>query len=118
MVAASLQARESWRRRRSPLSRLQFPRNRLAPRASCWLDVAVDRTPGPSAGMRACGEQVARRVRADIRFLRSAQLSTAAALRLRSFQTAILDRDAQRATRLLPRAKRKPATPWRPVSDG
>jgi hypothetical protein len=30
-------------------------------------------------------QQVARRVRADTRFLRSAQLSTAAALRLRSF---------------------------------
>jgi hypothetical protein len=62
---------------------------------------------GNDSGLPALGEapvgrargdqQVARRVRADTRFLRSAQLSTAAALRLRSFQTAILDRDPRRA---------------------
>jgi hypothetical protein len=44
-----------------------------------------------------------------------AQLSTAAALRLRSFQTAILDRDAPRACFL--QAKRKPATPSQPLFD-
>jgi hypothetical protein len=40
----------------SPLSRLQFARCRLAPRASGWLDPAVDPDAGPSAEMRACGE--------------------------------------------------------------
>ena len=36
----------------SPLSRLQFARSRLAPRASGWLDPAVDPDPRPSAEMR------------------------------------------------------------------
>jgi hypothetical protein len=36
----------------SPLSRLQFPRSQLAPRASGWLDPAVDPEPRPSAEMR------------------------------------------------------------------
>jgi hypothetical protein len=52
-------------------------------------------------------------VRADTRFRCSAQLSTAVALRLGSFQTAILDRDARRACF---QANRKPATPSRPLA--
>jgi hypothetical protein len=37
---------------KSPLSRLQFARSRLAPRASGWLNPAVDPDPRPSAEMR------------------------------------------------------------------
>ena len=40
----------------SPLSPLQLARSRLAPRASGWLDPAVDPDSVPSAEMRACGE--------------------------------------------------------------
>jgi hypothetical protein len=39
----------------SPLSRLRLVQGRLAPRASGWLDPAVDLDSGPSAEMRACG---------------------------------------------------------------
>jgi hypothetical protein len=43
----------------SPLSRLQLVRGRFAPGASGWFDPAGDPNPGPSAEMRASGEDEA-----------------------------------------------------------
>jgi hypothetical protein len=61
---------------------------------------------GPGSG----DQQVARRVRADTRFLRSAQLSTGGGAATPFVPNG--HSRSRRATRLLPQAKRKPATPW------